>query len=561
MRFFVVFHLVLLLACVAPLRADAPKQLRLSLIEDARRSMGVAWTTQDLVSSVVQFGLDTNYGQEQQASAQAHLVADIGYVHEVLLTGLSADTTYHYRVGDGQEWSDDASFTTAKASQCEPWKFIAMGDNRTQFGEGGHAGVSKNFMPILTEALAHQPNFILNSGDLVLDGHQADQWIDYLDSTAPFAQSIPMFTAMGNHDDDSVQGDGAKYNGIFYLPRNDDSDSEDYFSYRYENALFVILSTQTFNDTDAAGNPYGRQADYMEQVFQDNPDVTWRIVAYHHPSFTGGGAEMLGHGIGHEPNEKHQNAAFLPIFDRYHVDFVISGHNHWYERFYPLRQGSDPQRGVVQTSPDDGTIYITSGGAGAYTMDFSFIPMLDVCHLDDYVGDTRAVCSGLHHFSVFEFHDRSVEIKTWTTSCQNTDCDGSPELIDSLSFSKSGASQCSTAVDAGPVDDAATEDAAQLADANIFDVEQPVDVGSADDLANSGDDAALQADANVVTTADANSQATGQDAGAEGTTPPVQNAACGCSAQADNVGAQWLVWALFIGFVALRRRVIVSKDA
>lgn len=559
MPWFVMLIAAIFLSCAIPAQADSPRQLRLSFIEDARSSMGVAWTTNDFVGSVVQYGLDTSYGQEQQSAADAHLVTDIGYVHEVLLTGLSAATTYHYRVGDGTDWSADASFTTAKSSPCAPWRFIAMGDNRTQFGEGGHDGVSKNFPPILTEALEHNPNFILNSGDLVLDGHLANQWVDYLDTTEPFAQNIPMFTAMGNHDDDSEQGDGAKYNGIFYLPRNDDNGFEDYFSYRYENALFVVLSTQTFNDSGTSGNPFGRQAEFMERAFQANPDVTWRIVAYHHPSYTGGGTKLLGYDIGHKSNENLQNAAFLPIFDRYHVDFVLTGHNHWYERFYPLTQGSDLTLGEVQSSPDDGTIYITTGGAGAYTSDLSsIISSFDLCENEELVGSTRAFCRADHHYAVFDFSDRSVDVEVWSTSCQNVGCDHTPELIDSLSFTKSGASQCTAPVDAGYSDDAASAADAHMADVQVADAAVD-DAAVASDAALQtdsalADDAAEARDAQIINT-DATQTATGHDASVETAPGPAQNVGCACSSQRYNTRHAGFALLLLLGLVAIRRRI------
>ena len=48
-----------------------------------------------------------------------------------------------------------------------------------------------------------------------------------------------------------------------------------------------------------------------------------------------------------------------PIFDQAHVDLVLNGHDHDYERSKPMRAGS------VQASPAEGTIYVVSGGAGA----------------------------------------------------------------------------------------------------------------------------------------------------------------------------------------------------
>jgi hypothetical protein len=48
----------------------------------------------------------------------------------------------------------------------------------------------------------------------------------------------------------------------------------------------------------------------------------------------------------------------MPIFDQFDVDLVINGHNHLYERVYPMRNN------VVQAHvPPDGTIAPATQGA------------------------------------------------------------------------------------------------------------------------------------------------------------------------------------------------------
>lgn len=56
-----------------------------------------------------------------------------------------------------------------------------------------------------------------------------------------------------------------------------------------------------------------------------------------------------------------------PLFDRFHVDLVINGHVHAYERTHPMRNGQ-PTRivapGGTVHPQTDGTTYIDAGGAG-----------------------------------------------------------------------------------------------------------------------------------------------------------------------------------------------------
>ncbi|MFH1811541.1 MAG: metallophosphoesterase family protein [Pseudomonadota bacterium] len=458
----------------------APSQLRVSVVDDPRTSMGIAWTTPDLVDSVVRYGTSASYGLEQTGSAPS-LAQDIGYIHGVTLTGLSAGTTYHYSVGDGSEWSDDATFATSGSDPCAAWSFVAMGDDRTQFGTGGHPGVSSNFPEILVEAADTGPALIINTGDLVMDGEDEAQWVDYLDSTELVGKEIPIFPVIGNHDTDSVEGDGANFNKIFYLPRNTSSSTEDFYVVRYRNAVFAVLSTHSFrggSTTDSRA--FAQQAEWLDQVLTQNSDATWKIVSFHAPAFTGGGG-----GLSHPPNEAGANEVLLPLLDAHHVDFVLTGHNHYYERFAAAVQGTDLTRG--EPNPD-GTVHITTGGAGAYTME---IGSFSVCFGD--VGGTRAGCSGRHHFVNFQIADGTLTMETWATRCQNFGCaDSNVELLDTLTIVKPGSASCGGGADAGIPDSAIRSDAATAAD-----IADPGDAVLAVDGSATTPDAAAQFDASA----------------------------------------------------------------
>ena len=55
-----------------------------------------------------------------------------------------------------------------------------------------------------------------------------------------------------------------------------------------------------------------------------------------------------------------------PLFDRYEVDFVLSGHDHNYERTYPVRGDAphDIWQGPTYILPR-GAVEVVSGGGGA----------------------------------------------------------------------------------------------------------------------------------------------------------------------------------------------------
>jgi hypothetical protein len=56
----------------------------------------------------------------------------------------------------------------------------------------------------------------------------------------------------------------------------------------------------------------------------------------------------------------------VPLFDKYHVDLVINGHNHIYERADAIKNGVPKKTPIGATShaETDGTTYVTAGAAG-----------------------------------------------------------------------------------------------------------------------------------------------------------------------------------------------------
>jgi len=115
----------------------------------------ITWGTDEPADSVVQYGLTASYGNERSS-------VDLVSQHKMDLTGLTPNTTYHYRVGstdllgNGPTWSADRTFTTfppiddeAPAILSGPdavevsdttalisWTIDEPGDARVQYGIG-----------------------------------------------------------------------------------------------------------------------------------------------------------------------------------------------------------------------------------------------------------------------------------------------------------------------------------------------------------------------------------------------------------------------------------------
>ncbi len=347
-----------------------PEFVRLSF-PSARtdREIAITWNTASDVATRVEYGVSSgDLAQHQLGTSFAATGSELGFIHEVVLYDLEPDTIYYYRAGDPEDgFSPERQFTTGPAQhpECGQFRFLYVGDNRPDEIFGG----GENYDVIMGQAMAHSPAFVLAGGDLVEDGMEPAQWRDFLGYTADVFDHVAFMPCIGNHDDGPGEGDEAYYNQIFALPRSGGSGAsgtEDFYYFLFGNLIVVSLSTQTFKGGEI---PFADQAAWLDEVLTDHPK-RWKIVIFHHPSYTYG----IFVDISSPPNEEEQNAALIPVLDEHHVDVVLTSHNHWYERYEPSAcatqgdPGSDQPCSVGDSNYEQGTVYVVSGGAGAFTI-------------------------------------------------------------------------------------------------------------------------------------------------------------------------------------------------
>jgi hypothetical protein len=422
----------------ARVAAAAPKYPRLSFTGDTATTMTVAWNTDADGASEVHYGTTSGNLTLTATGTSTQANAGLGFVHEVTLTGLQPATRYYYVAGSMTDgFTPEAELRTGPVTDqaCGAFTFVTMGDNRPDATFGG----GENWVQILGQAWTQQPAFVLNGGDLVLEGDRIDQWQDFMLRTSPVIANVPFMPCIGNHDTGPGEGDGANYNQLFALPRATGtygSNTEDYYYFTFGNAIVAVISTHTFD----AGTPrFQQQADWLDEVLTQNPRK-WRFVAYHGPSYS----NQVIFDISHAPNEYGHNAALVPVIDAHHVDVVFTSHNHWYERFHPSAcatagtPGSSSPCSVGAGNFAAGTVYYVTGGAGAFT-----IPGL-LCG----VNAARAKCSGAHHYIKTIIDDETATLETWSAFPQ------SHEIIDSITITKS-ADACAPVQGDGGVPDGA----------------------------------------------------------------------------------------------------------
>jgi hypothetical protein len=290
----------------------APAAVHLTWEGDPTSSVTVSWQTSSVTEGVVEYGKALPYGFK---ASDGH-----GTMHHVRLTGLEPGTIYHYRCGCEGDWSSDSTFRTAPADD-RAFSFVAFGDSRTNWDIWGECSEA---------VLASGAEFSVHTGDLVEQGGDQAQWDIWFSEAEELFRRKVMMPAIGNHEDNDP-----KYFEYYALPH-----AEDWYSFDYGNAHFTVLSTET----DMGGN----QRQWLEKDLAST-NATWKFVLYHQPMYS-----SSSHGC-----YRKAYRAWGDLLDKYHVDMVFNGHDHTYERTLPMADD------WMVDDPEDGTIHVVTGGAGA----------------------------------------------------------------------------------------------------------------------------------------------------------------------------------------------------
>ena len=327
-------------------------------------SFAVNWRT-DGETTVTQLLYGTDEAAVAVADAAdepAGVIANVGHhvlfaplsggtvrLHEVHVCGLSASTTYYYKVGGPGAWSDVYDIATGPAiGATASFRFAALGDSRND---------SLVWAEIQKKAADRMPDFQVFTGDAVVLGANQPDWDGFFGEAYMGTRvqeslaRIPMMPANGNHE-----GLAVNYLLQFALPQEQSvgerAEGEEWYSFDYGNVHFVVL-----NDTAPETLIRGAQAEWLEaDLAAVNRAVTpWVIAMHHKPPYS-----CSNHGSQMVPRE-----AWQPIYDAHAVDLVINGHDHNYERSHPIR-GFQPGTMDGMIVPEgEGTVYVVTGGAGA----------------------------------------------------------------------------------------------------------------------------------------------------------------------------------------------------
>ena len=235
--------------------------------------------------------------------------------------------------------------TVLPTSSVAPARFrvAAAGDIACDPGDGGFHGGAGNSATCAEGATADligrlAPDAVLALGDLQYDdGAPAKYAASYAPTWGRFASIT--YPTPGNHDYGT--GDLAGYRGEFGS-RAGPPDAT-WYSAALGPWRLIVLDANCGAVSCSAGSP---QAVWLEAELAAHPDVC-TIAIWHQPRFSSG-----WHG-----DDTAMQTLWAVLAD-HHVDVVLQGHDHDYERFDPLdREGRPTANGIR-------SFVVGTGGAG-----------------------------------------------------------------------------------------------------------------------------------------------------------------------------------------------------
>uniref|UniRef100_W6NBU1 Purple acid phosphatase n=1 Tax=Haemonchus contortus TaxID=6289 RepID=W6NBU1_HAECO len=340
--------------------APRPEQVHIAFHGD-HTMMAVHWTTFEYDNAQVKYGISpsnlqftaTDEGVKKWTSG-----ASERYSHKAMMRNLQPSTTYYYQIGTRQ-----FSFKTMAANP-QTYKVCIFGDLGYFHGNSTES--------LLRNGLAGKFDFIVHLGDIAYDLHSKNGSVgdDYMNQLEPLISKVPYMVVAGNHEDDGKNF--TDYQERFWMPDNGYDDSQ-FYSFDIGPIHWVGISAEYYGYYYAYGmGPVLAQYEWLKNDLKlataNRATTPWILTFQHRPFYCSN--------INSAECQAFENRLIRtgwldmpglePLFLQYGVDMGFWGHEHSYERFYPIADRQYWNETDAYVNPK-APVYVISGSAGCHS--------------------------------------------------------------------------------------------------------------------------------------------------------------------------------------------------
>ncbi len=324
-------------------------------------SVYVCWHDTSSTGTSVEYGTTSSLGTV--AAGSSELVGLTNRWHTVLLTGLTSNTEYSYKVKSGANSSAIFTMRTQPApGYTGKIRFLLLSDTHnpdTSKPMRVITAAKKKISELYGSDIHNHMNAVLHSGDLVIFGRNVDEYSKlFFAPMSVVSASIPFLTVPGNHDrpDNGRDGDAGpnyytymKYDSLSLMPLPNPP-SERFWSDRFANTVVIGLNTDV---ASSLGEVQKILLDRKLAEAQADSTIDFVMCLSHHMPYT----ELWGEAVGYDPGPNYVKNELLPILQKYSKVIQLTyGHTHGFER------------GTIESNTNEGDFRIVcNGGAGGGT--------------------------------------------------------------------------------------------------------------------------------------------------------------------------------------------------
>jgi predicted phosphodiesterase len=295
------------------------------------------------------------------------------------------------------------------------------------FAAAGDWGCKDETTETVNNIVDKTPEVVLGLGDFSYSD-DANCWLEIIE---PIDDNMKI--AIGNED---LQG-----SELTQLMEHFGLTSQ-YYSFDYQNVHFTVMADHLPYETDS--EQYDFVNDDLAKAATD-PNIDWIIIVHHSQKY----ASTQNYDI---PEEKEWNNIYHPLLEQYNVDLVLQGHQHNYQRTYPIKYNSDTPINPIITDKStnnynnpEGQIFLTvgTGGIDLHDLDGNKAPYITITEYEEF---------GFLNVDVMNSNANNNNERTSTLvgTFYSNNGGGSEKIMDQFTITKSATAEDSSPIPSPP---------------------------------------------------------------------------------------------------------------